>query len=85
MKLYWYQQCTKCRQGRLFIFRDLNKDQCYLHCEECETGWRNPEKLDLENSFLTLLEEFSAEPPSKEYIVEHGWLEYAIHEVDEEN
>jgi hypothetical protein len=83
MKLYWYRQCPKCKQGRLFIFSDLDKDECYLHCEECETGWRDPEVLDLENSFLTLLEEFESEPTSKEYIAKKGWLKYAINEIEE--
>lgn len=80
---YWYQECPKCHQGRLFIFKDLNRNELYLHCEECETGWRDPNKLDLEHSFLTILEDFEAKEASQEDINQYGWQKFAINKIEE--
>jgi hypothetical protein len=81
---YWYQTCPVCSQGRLLIFKDLAAQQLYLHCEECEWGWRNPERSsEKEAGFLTLDEEFESKPATKEDIDGLGWTKYAAHEFDE--
>jgi hypothetical protein len=80
--LYWYRTCPSCdHQGRLFIYRRLDLDQLYLHCEECEQGYADPTDLRPETSFLPLLFDFRAALPSRTDITARGWDAYARHEV----
>ena len=44
------------------VMKMLSSSQLYLHCEECESGWYDPLKVDdLAAKFLTLDEDFDAE------------------------
>lgn len=79
MKTYfWSRLCPHCDgEGRLIIMKDLTHDSLYLHCEECEWGWRNPDTAaDVASGFLTLDEEFDAEPASNDEIVNAGWAKH---------
>lgn len=76
--LYWYKTCPFCGQGRLFIYKDINADRLYLHCEECERGYYDPSNIVAEASFLILSENFEAKEASVEDIVEGGWGELRI-------
>ena len=72
-KLFWYKTCPFCNQGRLFVFKNLNISKLYLHCEECERGYYDPSQINIENSFLTLQEDFEAVEATSNDIKEHGW------------
>ncbi len=80
MKRYWYTTCSNCKhQGRLMLMKNLSSGQLYLHCEECESGWRDPLKIDnLAAKFLTLDEEFDAELATWDDIEKAGWQRYAV-------
>jgi hypothetical protein len=81
---YWYRTCPICRQGRLLIFKDLTRNELYLHCEECEWGWRDPDAAESRGAaFLTLDEEFESAPATAEDLVFFTWQKYAVHEFDE--
>ena len=84
-KYFWYKTCPCCNgQGRLIITEDITHNCLYLHCEECEMGWRDPQKVGLkEAGFLTLNENFETENPTYEKICEYGWGRYAAHNFDE--
>jgi len=57
--------------------RDVSSDSLYLHCEECEWGWRNPEEANnVASGFLTLDADFEAEPATKGDIDRYGWAAY---------
>ena len=73
--MFWLSTCPYCNhQGRLVVMKDLTRNRLYLHCEECESGWVDPNKLDDPNTrFLTLDEEFDAEPATENEIRQHGW------------
>ena len=84
MRFFWYTECPLCRQGRLLIARDLSSDALYLHCEECEQGWRDPNvAADPSAGFLTLSEEFEMEFPDETCIDERGWARYKLHSFEE--
>ena len=71
--LFWYKTCPFCGQGRLFVFKNIDRNKLYLHCEECETGYYDLEKLDKEHSFLTLLEDFKSIEASQDDILKSKW------------
>lgn len=85
MKSYWYTTCKNCHhQGRLFVMKNLSANQLYLHCEECEWGWYDPTKVDdLTAKFLTLDEDFEAEPATWDEIEKAGWQQYAVNMVED--
>ena len=72
-KMYWYKTCPFCGQGRLFVFKNMDQGKLYLHCEECETGYYDPNKLNKEHSFLTLQEDFKAIEATEEDILKSEW------------
>lgn len=82
---YWFKTCPFCDgQGRLIITEDVTHKRLYLHCEECEYGWMNPEDAEnVKKRFLTLDEDFESENPSLERIKEYGWLKYALHSFED--
>jgi len=82
---YWFRTCPLCSgQGRLGIFEDITNCRLYLHCEECEQGWWDPEKAhDPSAGFLTLNEEFEARPADWATIQRYGWERYAANSYDE--
>jgi hypothetical protein len=66
------------------LMKNLSSGQLYLHCEECESGWRDPLKVDESAArFLTLDEDFEAEPASWGDIEEAGWQPFATNIVEE--
>ncbi len=76
-KQYWFTACAFCNQGRLFLVKNVTANALYLHCEECEWGWRDPEQVgDLTACFLTLDEDFDAEMASWKDIEDAGWQQY---------
>ena len=55
-----------------------------MHCEECERGWLAPNDVEKNKpGFLTLMESFETEMPSKETIESFGWGEFINGEFDE--
>lgn len=84
--VYWYRTCPHCDgQGRLIITKDVTANRLYLHCDECEWGWRDPERVDnADAKFLTLNESFGAEDATREDIGRHGWGKYALHHFEAE-
>jgi hypothetical protein len=65
------------------IFLDTTHERLYLHCEECEWGWKDAEKAaNPEVAFLTLDEEFETEAPTLDQIQQFGWARYALHSFD---
>jgi hypothetical protein len=83
--VFWLTTCPNCHhQGRLVVMHDQTRDRLYLHCEECESGWRDPDKVgDPSTRFLTLTEEFEAEPATAEDIRRHGWTTYPLQWMNE--
>jgi hypothetical protein len=59
-QLYWHSICPFCNQGRLFLYKRLDLDKLYLHCEECERGYNNIEEISVDKSFSTLDVEFDS-------------------------
>ena len=56
---------------------ELGPRGLYLHCEECEHGWRSPEDaVGRQGMFLTLDEEFDATPATMDEIRAAGWERY---------
>ena len=61
---YWYKNCPRCNQGRLFVMIRKGYAQPYLHCEECEWSWDDRSKvsetaagrigINYENEYATL-------------------------------
>lgn len=76
MKYYWYTACVNCGLGgggRLTLFEDETLRSLYLHCDECERRWRDPEQVnDLQRSFSTLAEDFTARAADWPTIQRHG-------------
>lgn len=79
--LFWYKTCPFCNQGRLFLFKNLDDNTLYLHCEECERGYKDIKNISRENSFLTITEEYKAREATKEDIQEFG-LDLSAFHVD---
>lgn len=69
---YWLKQCPFCNQGRLFVYKNLNKNVLYLHCEECERGYYDFVNVEKINSFLTLTDDFDATIATAEDIKNFG-------------
>ncbi len=40
------ESCGICRQGRRLLMRNLDSNQIFLMCEECESCWDDPKNLD---------------------------------------
>lgn len=77
-QIFWFKICPLCKQGRLFVFKNLSNGKLYLHCEECEQGYYNPNELNKENAFLTLTENFEATEATAEDIKEFKWDRYDL-------
>ncbi|MDD1796272.1 hypothetical protein L4D06_23780 [Enterovibrio makurazakiensis] len=83
-KYYWYSQCVNCNQGRLILTEDTTNKRMYLHCEECERGWLNPQEAhDNSKGFLALEEDFETDNPNIETITIYGWKSIAMHSFSE--
>jgi hypothetical protein len=80
---YWFKTCPLCSQGRLFVYKNLNRNVLYLHCEECERGYYDPLKLDVDNSFLTLTEDFEAVKANFEDIRKANWDKLELKQLTE--
>jgi hypothetical protein len=66
------------------VTKNLSSGQLYLHCEECESGWHDPLKVnDLTARFLTLDEDFDAEPATWDDIEKADWQRYAANIAEE--
>lgn len=79
---YHTGNCSSCRQGRLFLFRNLSTDDIYAHCEECEWAYLTPAEIDKRGGFLTLLEEFDAVYAESDEISRSVWANYTVVAVD---
>ncbi|NTA40307.1 hypothetical protein [Agrobacterium salinitolerans] len=80
---YHAGNCTSCRQGRLFLFRNLATEDIYAHCEECEWGYLTPAEIEAKGGYLTLLEEFDAEYAVSDAISRSVWANYTVVAVDD--
>lgn len=68
----------------MLIFKDLARDELYLHCEECEWGWRNPDTANRQDAaFLTLDEKFESAPATSADVIRFAWQKYAASEFDD--
>ncbi len=81
--VYWFKVCPRCDgQGRLVVSLNITANELYLHCDECEAGWRDPEDLTYPQAmFSTLDEAFEARDATLADIVQHGWQKYAQHKL----
>jgi hypothetical protein len=60
------------------IMKNLSAGKLYLHCEECESAWNDPQKIDDHKArFLAIDEEFESEAASWEDVVREGWQQFA--------
>lgn len=75
---FWFKNCMRCNQGRLFIRKLDGSGQLYLHCEECEWSWANPSQLSIESGQLGI--DFESEVASPNEITSMGWASFALHE-----
>ena len=81
MRKYWYTNCPVCGNGRLFVVKDLGKENLLLVCEECESAWRNPEEtVDPQKSFN--ISGLRLKNADKSDVTLAGWFRYDLHEVD---
>jgi hypothetical protein len=66
------------------VMKNLSSGQLYLHCEECESGWYDPLKLDDPSAkFLTVDEDFDAELANRDDIDKADWQHYAVNVAEE--
>jgi hypothetical protein len=55
----------------------------YLHCEECEWGWRDPDAIsDPSRGFLTVTEAWDALPATMAEIHGGGWDRYVTGTIE---
>lgn len=78
MRFYWTTTCCLCdHQGQLFVMKYLHDQQLYLHCGECEWGWREPCRVDdKDRAFLTLVDPSEAIPATWQDIARAGWVPF---------
>lgn len=81
---YWYLGCPICfEQGRLFIVEDISNYRLYLHCEECESGFSDPDEVKVGKGFLTFEEKYEYRLADLETITRCGWQKYALNQIPE--
>ena len=79
MTVYWYKQCSICKQGMLEIRHDITHNCLYLECDECSWSWYDPKAFDdNKNGFIKLITEFDSEPADMDTINEYGWSQYVL-------
>ncbi len=74
---FWFRNCPRCKQGRLFIRQLCNSGELYLHCEECEWTWANPSNLNNEAGQLGI--DFESADAAEVEIGLKGWVAFAVH------
>jgi len=79
---FWFKNCPRCRQGRLFIMRLGDTGALYLHCEECEWAWDDPTQTD-DPDRGKLGIDIDGDYASKRRIEEMGWRAYAVNATSE--
>ena len=83
-ELFWLDKnCPVCEQGRLFVIEDKTNQRLYLHCEECEYAWLNPEEVTSDKSFLAINPDFETRTPSRDAIQKFGWTKYNLKTIKE--
>lgn len=82
-KLFWLDKnCSVCEQGRLFITEDITNERLYLHCEECEMAWLNPEEAGIaDKGFLAINPNFKTRMPGIDKIQKFGWTKYKLKSI----
>lgn len=73
---YWFKNCRRCQQGRLFVMRLCGTGNLYLHCEECEWAWADPALAD-DPARGELGIDLDGEYASESEIERQGWQAYA--------
>ena len=74
---YWYKECPRCQQGRLFIMKYNDNDSLLLNCEECEWAFENPKEIGIvEKGFLAI--DNPCDFADRNAIIKAEWEEYAI-------
>lgn len=81
--MYYIGQCPICRQGVLEILKEDKSGTIYIHCDECEAEWRNPEDaLEVRNG--TRFHFGLSKPASLEEVYEMNW-KVEVHNMPEED
>jgi hypothetical protein len=80
---YHAGNCPFCRQGRLFLFRNLATDGVYAHCEECEWGYVTPSDIEVKSGFLTLPDDDDADYATIDEISRSVWASYTVVAVED--
>jgi len=75
-------QCPLCRQGLLYLVRNLADNTVYAHCGECEQGFDTPADIEDKTGYLTLDQDFEAEMATEEDAKRSVWANYALHTVE---
>jgi hypothetical protein len=84
VEMYWWKQCPNCRGGRLALCEDTTNMRMYLHCEECETGFLDPEEVNEPGAgFLTVDCPFESHAADIQTIRKYSWERFALHFVSE--
>lgn len=78
---YWYKNCPRCNQGRLFIMQRHDDMKLYVHCEECEWAWDDPRRIT-EVSAGVLGIDFDSDYAEASVIENEGWSDFALNEDD---
>jgi hypothetical protein len=78
MERFWFKTCPKCDgQGRLFICENSATGRLYLHCEECEHGFLDPDQCAHASAgFLAIDIDYNY--ASRERIESLGWGPFAL-------
>lgn len=47
---YKVKWCPVCHQGWVQVFKEVSSGRLYFCCDECESEWRNPDEITVENA-----------------------------------
>jgi hypothetical protein len=80
MARYWFVNCPACRQGRLFVEVQVEKNVLMLECEECSRAWLSPEEVSpTENAFLGI--EIDTRFADNDEIHRSGWSKWNFNQA----
>lgn len=67
--------CPICRQGQLFVTREIQTGRLYVSCEDCESEWDTPEASSSPNA-ATRDHYGRSEYVSIDELSEHPWFKF---------
>lgn len=82
-RFYLDKSCPICSQGRLFIVEDTSNQRLFIHCEECECAWLNPDEIVGNKSFLAINPDFETRNPIYDTIQKFGWTKFNLKSIKE--